>query len=115
MTPEERRYLTAREALASERDIGKAVFRVADRNCTEDEARELLEEIYRTNKSENRKTAWRRFIPGVLLFVAFWAVLAVTGRLFYLILGGAALSMIWGAAGLLMANGYEIEADDGED
>lgn len=44
MTPEERRYLNAREALASERDIEKAVFRVADRHCTEDEARELLQE-----------------------------------------------------------------------
>ena len=115
MTPEERRYLNAREALASERDIGKAVFRVADRNCTEDEARELLEEIYRTNKSENRKSAWMRVIPGVVLFVVFWVILAATGRLYYLILGGSGISLVWGIGSLLMANGYEIEVDEGED
>lgn len=115
MTPEDRRYLTAREALASERDIGKAVFRVADRNFSEEEARELLEEIYRTNKSENRRTAWMRVIPGVVLFVVFWVVFAATGRLYYLILGGSGLSLAWGVASLLMANGYEVEVDEGED
>jgi hypothetical protein len=115
MTPEDRRYLNAREALASERDIAKAVFRVADRNFSEDEARELLEEIYRTNKSENRRTAWMRVIPGVVLLVVFWVVFAATGRLYYLILGGSGLSLAWGIASLLMANGYEVEADEGED
>ena len=115
MTPEERRYLNAREALASERDIEKAVFRVADRNFSEDEARELLEEIYQTNKSENRKTAWKRVIPGVLLFVVFWLVFATSGRLYYLILGGSGISLVWGIGSLLMADGYEVQVDAEDD
>jgi hypothetical protein len=79
------------------------------------EMRELLEEIYRTNQSENRKSAWMRVIPGVVLFVVFWVVFAATGRLYYLILGGSGLSLAWGVASLLMANGYEVEVDEGED
>jgi hypothetical protein len=56
-----------------------------------------------------------RVIPGVVLFVVFWVVFAATGRLYYLILGGSGLSLAWGIASLLIANGYEVEADEGED
>ena len=115
MTPEERRYLNAREALASERDIGKAVYRVADRNCSEEEARAMLEEIYRTNKAENRKTAWMRAVPGGLGFIAFWVIFAVSGRFFLFILGGSLLSFIWGIATWIAASGYEVDLGDGED
>ena len=109
MTTEERRYLTAREALASERDIEKALYRVVDRDFSEDEARELVREIYRTNKAENRKSSMVKIIPGALLFILFWIIFAVTGRLFYVILGFSGFGLIWGAAGFFFANGYEIE------
>lgn len=114
MTPEDRRYLVAREALASERDIEKAVFRVADRNFSEDEARELLREIYKTNKAENRGTSVVKLVSGGISFALFWIVFATTGRLFYVILAISGFGLVWGAAEFLFADGYEIAVDEGE-
>jgi hypothetical protein len=113
--PSQRKYINAREALASTQDKQKAIARMEATGLDRSEAEEIVEEIYRENLKENRgKAFWKLAVAGVT-FVVFWIVLIATGRLFYLILFFSGISLTVGLVNFFMAKGYEMETQTTDD
>lgn len=113
--PSQRKYIDAREALASTQDRQKAIATVESTGLDRAEAEEIVEEIYRDNLRENRgKAFWKLAVAG-LTFVAFWGILMATGRLFYIILAFSGISLVVGLVNFFMANGYEMETQTSDD
>ena len=115
MSDAERAYLDARSMLALEKNKERVARTLTSRGLKAGQASDLVDRVYRDNQSENRKGAMGKMLISGLILVAFGGVYLATGRLFYIILPFAAIGLIWGTINFMIASGYEIAADGGDD
>lgn len=115
MSDAERAYIDARSMLALEKNKERVVSTLQTRGVKAHLASDLVDQVFRDNQTENRKGALGKMVISALILAAFGGVYVATGRLFYIILPFAAFGLLWGIVSFLIASGYEIAADGGDD
>lgn len=115
MSDAERAYIDARSMLALEKNKERVARTLTTRGMKAHQASDLVDQVYRDNQSENRKGAMGKLVLSGLILAAFGGIYVATGRLFYIILPIAAFGFLWGIVSFLIASGYEISSDGGDD
>ena len=111
---DDRTVLEIRELLRQTRNRDGVVRVIQNRGMEEADAQELVYSIHKANLSANRKGALYKMIGSGVVLALMLLILLGAHRispvlLIALLASGA--GFIWGFAGFVMANGYEVDPD----
>ncbi len=109
MESEMRVMIEARNLLASERDRDLAAQKLCGFGVNLDQANAIVRGIFKENQRHNRKQSFVKMIGGIGGLALVGALLVFAHRLFYWILIISAISAVWGLAGFIGADGYELD------
>ena len=111
---DDRTVLEIRELLRQTRNRDAVVHVVEKRGMEPADAQELVYSIHKANLSANRKGALYKMIGSgavlaIMLLILLGAHRISATLMIVLLVSGA--GFLWGLAGFLMANGYEVDPD----
>ncbi|TAL01258.1 MAG: hypothetical protein EPO07_08635 [Verrucomicrobia bacterium] len=102
---------TVRDLLAQKRDKKFAAGVLQKRGMDEEDARELVQQIFKENLSTNRRASLGFIFGGGLVTAIVLGVFFTSGRLYYVLLPFSGIAFVWGLIKFLTASGYEVEPD----